>query len=108
MKAIGEHYYIIEGEDIICKFDCHVLSIDFKGGGGFCTAFPISPKEYREDAKRRGRVMPDKAEISCDDDFTTFIITDDWGQIYEVAIDNCHYSAIKEAKEKAKEYGLLV
>jgi len=96
--------YIIEKTDRIREFDCHVLSIDFKNGGGFSTGFPISDKKYREVQEKK---FPDKVVITEDSEYTTFIITDDWGNKYMVAIDNIHYSAIQHAKDKAKEYGLL-
>ncbi len=104
MKQTGDRIYSIEKGDKIREFDCCILSIDCKGGGGYFTAFPISPKEYRESC---GRTMPDKVTVEQDDETTTFIITDDWGHDYEVSIDNVHHVGIEHAKDKAKESGLL-
>ena len=99
-----DNEYTIEKSDTVLKFDCHVISVDFKGGGGFCTVLPISPREYRES---QNRILPDKVEIAYDSEYTTFIITDDWGNEYEVAIDNHHQTAINNAINSAKEEGLL-
>ncbi len=106
-RIIEDNNYLIEKDDIVRNFDCYVLSIDTKGGGGYFTSFPISPKVYREALKSKGRILPDKVEINYDGEFTIFLITDDWGNKYEVSIENCHYSAIQYGIEKAKEYGLL-
>ncbi len=106
--ADNDNKYVVEKSDKIRRFDCYVLSIDCKNGGGFSTSFPISPKEHREYSKARGRVLPDKVVIESDSEFTTFFITDDWGNVYEVSVDNHHYSAIEHATAKAREYGLLV
>lgn len=104
MKCLdNDNIYVIEKGDQVRQFDCHVLSIDCKGGGGFSTVFPISPKEYRAN-----RALPDKVVITDDGEFTTFLITDDLGAIHEISIDNLHYSAIETAKAKARENGLLV
>jgi hypothetical protein len=99
--------YMIEKGDIVREFDCHVLSIDFKGGGGFATVFPVSDKAYRDTRKAQGKATPNKVIIEDDGEFTTFLITDDWNTTFEVSIDNCHYPAIQRAIDKAKEDGLL-
>ena len=106
MKYI-EGDYIIEMGDIIRNFDCRILSIDCKDGGGYFTVFPISDKGHRDSLKEKGRILPDKVVVIDDDQFTTFHITDDWGVICKVRIDNIHYQSIKNAISKAKEYGLL-
>ena len=104
MKHIDDNTYMIEATDRIREFDCHVLSIDFSGGGGFCTVFPISPKSYRNSARRR---LPDKVEIEYFADTTDFLITDDWGNVYRVSIANNHESAIEQARTAAIKDGLL-
>ena len=96
--------YTIEKGDTIREFDCRVISIKYNGGGGFFTALPISPKEYRESLKHE---LPDKVEVTYDSEYTIFTITDDWGNEYTVAIDNHHQTAINNAINSAKEQGLL-
>ncbi len=107
METERDNIYTITKGDKISSFDCHVLSINFKGGGSFSTVFPISDKSYRENTAKRGRIMPDKVSTYYDSEFTTFIIIDDYGTQYEVRIDNIHGSAIHNAINKAKEYGLI-
>lgn len=87
----------------IQKFDCITLSLGYTNGpGGFLTCFPISPKEYREK-------NPTKASVSIlvSKTSTEFVITSDWGQDYNVTIDNEHSTEITSAVQSAKKEGLI-
>lgn len=91
--------------DSIKKFDCHILDFHNNTGGGYFTCLPISPLKHRQGCQRN---FPDKVEITKDESFTHFAITDDWGTVHTVSIGNEHKAEIETATQAAKEQGLLL
>jgi hypothetical protein len=93
--------------DSIRTFDCITLSFSGGTGGNYTTCLPISDKQWREQEIAKGRNMKAKVEVKNKGTYTQFNITDDWGTIETVIIDNIHDNEIKHAVNKAKEYGLV-
>lgn len=95
---------IWEGEKYsqIKKFDCRVVELETKEGGGYCIALPISPLSFRKTNPTKAKV-----KIITKKDFTDFIITDDWGYPRIMSIPNEMKSEIQTAIKSAVKNGLL-
>jgi hypothetical protein len=90
--------------DTIREFDCRVLDLGYKEGGGYVTVFPISPKECRKSHSLQSKVAVIKSTTK-----TTFNIYSDWGNLYTVIIDNKgNMRNIHNAINKAREYGIPI
>lgn len=78
----------------IIKFDCNVVDLAHKEGGGYFTVLPVSTRS--------------KVEVKKDDTHTNFIITDDWGKVHIMLIPNFMNDeiaiAIKGAEKINKDF----
>lgn len=97
IKFNGEVYSSID------KFDCHTISLNTAGGGGYGTVIPISDLEYRKENPTKAGVV-----IHIGIKQTDFYITSDLGDEYLVSIDNCHNSEIMSAIISANDLGLIM
>jgi hypothetical protein len=90
--------------DYINKFDCHIIDLGYKEGGSFFTALPISPLEYRKSHPN------DKVgvRVSKNQKKTTFFISDDYGLIHQIVIDNIHEKEINNAIDAARKQEILI
>jgi len=97
---------IFEGRQFfgIEEFDCKSVKLFTEETlqGTFFTVIPISSLDYRKKHPTKARV-----EIIIKDDWTTFEIYSDYGELSEMKIHNSLLKEIDFAKEKAVEYGLL-
>jgi hypothetical protein len=73
----------------IIKFDCNVVDLSYKEGGGYFTVLPVSTHS--------------KVEINKDNNRTTFIITDDWGKVHVMLIPNFMNEEIATAIKSAEK-----
>jgi hypothetical protein len=87
---------------IIRQFDCRVISVEGKSGGGWFTCLPISPTEYRRKHPTKARVAVSRGETD-----TVFHITDDWGHLHKVTLSNDMQEEIKAATAAAVSQGLM-
>lgn len=86
----------------IIRFDCHIVELETKYGGGYFTVIPISPPEYRKHTPTKARVV-----IEDDGGYTTFKIYCDWGQCHLMQIPNEMVEAIEMGRQGAVDNDLL-
>ena len=85
----------------IYKFDCVNIALT-KNSYTFYTHLPISSAEYRVQHKSEAKV-----EVTVNDIYTMFVITDDYGHQTTLAIPNYMEYYIDRAMRSAKEQNLL-
>jgi hypothetical protein len=88
--------------DSIKQFDCRVVHLERQTGGFWMTVLPISPKTYRENNPTKASV-----QIKEHEEYTTFLITCDWGDKYKMTIPNEFKEEIENGKQGARDLGLL-
>ncbi len=94
--------------DSIEQFDCRVISLKYKEGGGFFTCIPISPLAHRKtDGYARYRHELPSVTVTVRAKDTTFTMVDDWGHRHKLKIDNSHSEEIASAIESARKEELL-
>lgn len=86
----------------INRFDGRIVDLRLlKDGGGYFTALPISPKEYRLSNPTKAKVIISEGEFR-----TVFTIYDDWGEKHIMEIPRSMVKEIEEAKEGIIRLGL--
>ena len=105
MKGEKRLPVIWEGREFyeIIEFDCHVINLSYKGGGGFFTVLPISPLKYRRKNGTQSEIQIKETHL-----YTIFSIWDDWGEKKEMQIPNSMLDKIETAKKWAIKNELLV
>lgn len=88
------------------SFDCKSIDITFSEGGGYFTSLPISPLKYRQENDTISRRNV-KGHIENSDTHTVFKITDDWGGVHTISINNRFKKEIKKTIKAGKKEQIL-
>jgi hypothetical protein len=98
---------IYEGRkyDSVREFDCHIVSLKYKEGGGFMTVIPMSDRRYREEYRDPSR-WNNAVWITKTKMYTTFHIVDDWNVEHVISLSNGMKREIDKAISSAKDMGL--
>jgi len=77
------------------EFNCMKLEFGNTKGGTYCTHLPVSDYNFRINNKDLNNKS--KVEVSNNNNFFIFTITDDWGEKYVVEIEDIHVAIINKA-----------
>lgn len=102
-----ENKIIWEGQRFtaIKKFDCIVVDLQVsENGGGYFTCIPISPLSFRKSVHSISKAA---VYIKKKEDYTEFMVVDDWGMSHFMQIPNSMEEEINSAIQSAIENELL-